>query len=133
MKILTHYAHATYQTCMSKISDVEYYHLIDPDGDVFNKDERAGCAWDDNAKCPPNIYPILAKDVDPSQFQILLIHWHPLIIPLCEKWPTLPAVFVEHTWPRTQADADHWKQVRKKYIDHTVFITPTSQKAWDID
>ncbi|KKL84564.1 hypothetical protein LCGC14_1963460 [marine sediment metagenome] len=135
VKILTHFAHMSYQTALAQIPDVEFYHVIDPDGGVFNVDERPKCAWESGAKCPPNVYPVLAKDVNPADYDLLLIHWHPLIAPFCSKWPTLPAVMTEHTWPYKNfpGEVNRWKNIRHKYMQHTVFITPSSQKAWDAE
>ncbi|MHA1832940.1 MAG: glycosyltransferase family 4 protein [Candidatus Baldrarchaeia archaeon] len=73
--------------------------------------------------------------MNPDDFDLMLLHWHPLIEPFCNKWPTLPTVFLEHTWPfhNYPGEVNKWKNVRHKYMKHTVFITPASRKAWDAE
>jgi len=133
IKILTHFAHATYQTALSKIPNTEFYHIIDPEGDVFEEYERPKGVWEKDIQPPPNIFPVLAKDVNPTDYDLLLIHWHPFIIPFCTRWDTLPSIMIEHTWPyqNDPGEINNWKNIRHNYIDHTVFITPASQKAWN--
>jgi len=65
----------------------------------------------------------------------MLLHWHTLIEPWCKQWPTLPTVFSEHTWPymNRAGQVNYWKNVRHQHINHTVFITPSSRKAWDAE
>ncbi|KKL86091.1 hypothetical protein LCGC14_1948150, partial [marine sediment metagenome] len=135
IKILTHFAHASYQTALSQIPDAEFYHIVDPGGWVFNVNERPNTAWGRDAKRPSNVYEVSAKDVNPVDYDLLLIHWHPLIVPFCSKWPTLPAVMTEHTWPYKNfpGEVNKWKNTRHEYVDRTVFITPSSQKAWDVE
>jgi hypothetical protein len=41
----------------------------------------------------------------------------------------------EHTWPfkNFPGEVNKWKNMRHKHLKHTVFITPSSQKAWDAE
>ena len=133
-KILTHHAHSSYQTALSQIPDVEFYHVEDKTG-VWVKDERPKAVWPGSDIQPTNVFGIEAIDVNPKDFDLTLIHWHPFITTFGKRWPTLPIVFLEHTWPYMDraGQVNYWKNVRHQYINHTVFITPTSQKAWDAE
>jgi len=135
VRILTHFAHATYQTELSKIPNTEFYYVVDEIGDVFDFDERPKMFWPDDVPLPSNIKQINAKDVEADKFDLMILNWHPLIEPWCKQWPTLPTIFTEHTWPykNRAGQVNYWKNVRHKYINHTVFITPASQKAWDAE
>jgi len=135
MKILTHFAHATYQTALAQIPNTEFYHVMDDEGVYFDEDQRAKQVWEKNAEPPQNIKMIEAKDVNPKEFNLMFLHWHPLIEPWCKQWPTLPVVFLEHTWPymNRAGQVNYWKNVRYQHINHTVFITPASRKAWDAE
>lgn len=108
---------------------------MDDEGAYFDEDQRAKQSWEKNTKPPQNIKVIEAKDVNPAEFDLILLHWHPLIEPWCKRWPTLPTVFLEHTHPymNRAGQVNYWKNVRHEYINHTAFITPTSRKAWDAE
>ena len=135
MKILTHFAHMSYQTALAQVPDTEFYHIVDPDGCVFSPDKRPYAAWGNDAECPSNIYSVPAKGLNPVDYDLMLLHWHPLIVPFCNKWPSIPTVFLEHTWPYKNfpGEVNRWKNTRHQYMKHTVFITPSSQKAWDAE
>jgi len=135
MKILTHFAHSSYQTSLAQVPDCEFYHVVDPHGRVFTENEKPKTIWGMGEEQPPNIFGVFANEVNPDDYDLMLLHWHPLIEPFCNKWPTLPTVFTEHTWPfhNYLGEVNKWKNVRHQYIKHTVFITPTSMKAWDAE
>lgn len=135
IKVLSHFAHATYQTALAQIPNTEFYHVMDDEGVYFDEDQRAKQVWEKDVEPPQNIKMIEVKDVNPKEFGLMLLHWHPLIEPWCNQWPTLPTVFSEHTWPylNRAGQVNYWKNVRHQYIKHTVFITPTSRKAWDAE
>ncbi|MBU0847000.1 glycosyltransferase family 4 protein [Patescibacteria group bacterium] len=131
IKILTHFAHATYQTALAKVPNTEFYHVIDPD-DIWPQDKKPKGVWPENDK-PVNIKGISAKDVNPADYDLMIIHWHPFIETFCEKWPTISTIMVEHTWPyyNSPAEVNKWKNICHKYMQYTVFITHSSRNAWD--
>jgi len=133
-KILTHFAHETYQTELSKIPGIEFYHVEDKTG-VWPEEERPKSAWPGSSPKPSNVHVIDVIDVNPSDYHAILVHWHPFIATFGKRWQTLPAIMTEHTWPFQNflGEVNKWKNVRHQYINHTVFITPTSQKAWDAE
>jgi len=132
LKILTHYAHGTYQSSLSQIPGVKYYHVIDEECALFQKSECPQTFWADRIPLPRNIFPIKATDVDPSKYHAILTHWHPFIEPFHLIWQNLPIIFTEHTWPYLNMPSEvlKWKAIREKYCKHTVFITPSSREAW---
>jgi len=134
MKILTHFAHETYQTELAKIPGIEFFHVEDNTG-IWQKEERPHKAWSEQTPKPNNVHAIDVTDVDPTGYQAILIHWHPFITTFSKKWPNIPIIFVEHTWPYKNfpGEVNKWKNIRHQYVDHTVFITPSSQKAWDAE
>lgn len=132
IKILTHFAHSSYQQSLAEIPDVEFYHVVDPTG-IWPQNKEPKCVWPADAPKPANIRGINAADVNPSEFDLLLIHWHPFIETFGELWGKhLPTIFCEHTWPfqNMAGEVNHWKNVRHEYIDHTVYITESSKEAW---
>jgi len=135
IKVLSHFAHKSYQQALSEIPNTEFYHVMDDEGVYFDEDQRAKQVWEKNTEPPQNIKMIEAKDVNPKEFNLMLLHWHTLIEPWCKQWPTLPTVFSEHTWPymNRAGQVNYWKNVRHQHINHTVFITPSSRKAWDAE
>ena len=134
VRILTHFAHSSYQTVLAQIPDTEFYHVTDLAG-VWSEDERPKAVWPGSDRQPANVFGIEAKDVNPKDFDLILLHWHPFITTFSKRWPTLPTVMIEHTWPYMNyaGQVNQWKNVRHQHINHTVFITPTSQKAWDAE
>ena len=130
LKILSHFAHATYQTFLSKVPNTEFYHVVDTKG-VFPENVRPKPMWS-GENCPSNIKEIEAADVNPADFDILLIHWHPFIELFCQKWSSIPSIMIEHTWPfkNLPSEVNRWHVIREAHLDHTVFITPSSQEAW---
>lgn len=135
MKILTHFAHETYQLELSKIPMVEFFHVIDSHN-FWPEDKRPKAVWPGSAKIPDNIYGIEAAGVNPTDYDLMLIHWHPFIETFCSSWGEhLPAVMLEHTWPfkNYPGEVNKWKNIRHQHLAHNVFITPTSQKAWDME
>jgi len=132
IKVLTHFAHGVYQTELSKVSGVDYYHVVDNDAIKFRADAKPPRFWGDDP-CPKNIHKIFITDVDPNDFDLILVHWHPFIDQFKTIWPTLPLIFLEHTWPYLNLNSEiyRWKKIRADYCDHTVFITPSSKIAWN--
>lgn len=131
MKILTHHAHGTYQTELSKVPGVEFYHVVDTKG-VFQNNERPKRGWGDGFSLPHNVHIIEATDVREQDYDCMLIHWHPLIESFCTRWSAIPTIFLEHTWPKNNSSAEiqHWKSVKRTYCRGVVFITPSSLTAW---
>jgi len=134
IKVLSHFAHGVYQSSLSKVPGVEFYHIMDSKG-IFQDNAKPKKVWGDDSVRPSNIFEIEASDVNEKDFDVLTVHWHPLIESFCKKWPTLPTIMIEHTWPYMNypGEINHWKNVRHQYIDHVVFITPSSKKAWDYE
>jgi len=134
IKILSHFAHGVYQTEISRVPNVEFYHIIDSNN-IFQEKEKPKKVWGTDSPQPSNIFGIEASNVNPNDFDLLIIHWHPLIEPFCKKWNTLPTIMLEHTHPYMNypSEVNYWKNIRHKYIDHVVFITPSSKKAWDYE
>jgi len=129
IKILTHFAHSSYQTTLAQIPDAEFYHVVDALGD------GPKIVWPESDPCPVNVFEVNIDDVNPTDYDLMLIHWHPFISTFGELWPTLPTVMTEHTWPykNSPGEVNNWKNIRHKYINHTIFITPSSRKAWDAE
>lgn len=135
MKILTHFAHSSYQMALAQIPDTEFYHVTDLAGS-WPEDERPKAVWPGSDLQPMNVFGIEAVDVDPKDYHAMLIHWHPFITTFGKRWGKyLPSVMTEHTWPymNRAGQVNYWKNVRHQHINHTVFITPASQKAWDAE
>jgi hypothetical protein len=134
IRILTHYAHESYQQALSKIPGVEFYHVIDSTG-VWPADKKPKFIWPENVSKPDNIKGIEARDIRIQDFDLVLIHWHPFIETFSNLWGDLPVIFLEHTWPKNNhpGEINHWKNVRHEFVDHTVFITLSSKKAWDYE
>ena len=132
IKVLTHFAHASYQTALSKIPEVEYYHVIDSFG-VWPQNKPPKTVWPKNEPRPINVREIEARDVHPQNFDLILLHWHPFIETFSCLWGNdLPVILTEHTWPyqNLQGEVNHWKNVRHDYVDLTVYITESSKEAW---
>ena len=133
-KILTHHAHASYQTVLAQVPNTEFYHVIDSKG-VWSEDKKPKAVWPGSDPQPANVFGIEASDVNPDDYDLALIHWHPFITTFGDLWKTLPAVMIEHTWPfqNSPGEVNKWKNIRHQHINHTVFITPASRKAWDAE
>ncbi len=145
IRILTHFAHMSYQRELAKIPNTEFYHATpysftrDKRWSQFTreanwkKNEELYEGWPKNCSRPDNIFYYSGQPTD-----IVLIHWHPLI-PMAnfvlEGNPKKLAIFLEHTHPykNSPGEVNKWKNIRHQHIDHTVFITPTSQRAWDAE
>ncbi|MEA3339039.1 MAG: glycosyltransferase family 4 protein [Chloroflexota bacterium] len=134
LKILTHFAHASYQTALAQIPNTEFYHVTDHKG-TWLEDEKLNIVWPKDVLQPANVFSIEAVDVNLKDFDLMLIHCHPFIDTFRNLWPTIPTIFLEHTWPYKNflGEVNTWKNIRHQYIDHTVFITPSSRKAWDAE
>lgn len=132
LKILTHFAHGVYQTELSKIPDVEFYHVVDKLGKKFDPSVRPTKFWSAEMECPRNIKPLAVESVDPDEFNLMLVHWHPFIQQFRQLWPKLPMIFLEHTWPYKNMPSEvmNWKNIRHDCCEHTMFITPSSREAW---
>jgi glycosyltransferase involved in cell wall biosynthesis len=130
MKVLTHHAHSTYQTELSKIKGVEFYHVEDPNK-ILPDRSRPWSFWPAGETPPSNIHAINAEDVVAADFDVMLIHWHPLLEEFTRRWK-LPTIFLEHTWPMNNSlyEIEFWGKKRHELVDHTVFITKTSRDAW---
>ena len=131
LKVLTHFAHGVYQTELAKVPNVEFYHVIDPEGKIFADHEKPKMVWGVDSPQPPNVFGIEAANVNIDDYDLMLLHWHPLIDSFKRVWPNIKTVFLEHTWPfkNLQTEVVRWKQVRS-HLDYTVFITPSSREAW---
>jgi len=132
IKILTHFAHESYQQNLAEIPGVEYYHVIDPDS-IWPQDKKPKFIWPENIPRPSNIKGIYASNVNPADYDLVLIHWHPFIETFSRLWgDDLPIVFLEHTWPyqNMPGEVNHWKNVRHEFVDYTVYITESSKEAW---
>ena len=134
IKILTHHAHSSSPTALAHIPDTELYHLR-PSKGVWPEDKRPKVVWPNSDPQPANVFGIEAKDVNPDDYDLVLIHWHPFIETFGERWKKLPKIMAEHTWPfnNSPGEVNTWKNKRHEYVDHTVFITPSSRKAWDAE
>ena len=133
-RILTHFAHASYQTALAQVPDTEFYHVIDSKG-VWPEDKRPKVVWPGSEPQPVNIFGIEAKDVNPDDYSLVLIHWHPFIETFGDQWKELPKIMTEHTWPykNSLGEINTWKNIRHEHVDYTIFITPSSRKAWDAE
>lgn len=133
LKILSHFAHGVYQTELAKVPGVEFYHVIDKLGVKFDPAVAPTRFWSAEMECPSNIKPIAIDAVDPDEFDLLMVHWHPFIQQFRNLWPKLPMIMLEHTWPYKNMPSEvlKWKNIRHDNCDHTVFITPSSKEAWD--
>ena len=151
MKILTHFAHASYQTALAQIPDTEFYHFIpsklNKEGEIvrlvreanWTKNEHLHDGWPKDSVKPDNVYGERATlaQLDSREYDVILMHWHPLLF-LAKHFSTalnIPVILLEHTWPyMNQVDqVNYYKNIRHEHVDHTVFITPSSQKAWDAE
>ncbi len=134
IKVLTHHAHSSYQTALAQIPNTEFYHVEDKTH-VWPETSRPKAAWPGQDPKPDNIHAIDVLDVNLSDYDLILIHWHPFIATFSERWPALPTIFLEHTHPYKNfpGEVNTWKNIRHKHINHTVFITPASRKAWDAE
>jgi len=124
LKILSHFAHSTYQKNLASILEVEFYHIIDENNKV---------CWDEQVSKPNNVFEISKEEALDKQkdFDLMLIHRHPTIISSYEEgFQLIPRVFTEHTWPYNDWNVNTWKENREKFIDHTIFITKSSMQAW---
>ncbi len=132
IKVLTHFAHESYQQALSEIPDVNYYHVIDPTN-IWPQDKKPKFVWPKDILQPDNIKGIYAADVNVADYDLILIHWHPFIETFSNLWgKDLPIIFTEHTWPyqNLQGEVNHWKNMRHDYVDLTVYITEASKEAW---
>lgn len=126
IKILTKLFHSSYQKNLSKISNVQYYHIVD---DIDKK------VWDGQIEKPNNVFEISLEEAlnRQEEFDLMLIGRHPEILNSFEKGFTkIPRVFLEQTWPYNQWNINTWKENREKFIDHTIFITKSSMAAWEM-
>jgi glycosyltransferase involved in cell wall biosynthesis len=132
IKVLSHHAHSSYQTALSEIPGVEFYHVIDSTG-IWPADKKPKFVWPANMPCPTNIKGIEAADIRIEDFDLILLHWHPFIETFSNLWGDLPVIFIEHTRPyhNMAGEVNHWKNMRHEYIDFTVYITESSKEAWD--
>lgn len=122
IKILSKYFHSTYQNSLAKIPNTEYYHI--------GTEEEI---WDKQTPKPPNIFAISEEEALDKQyeFDLFIIGRHPEIIHSYNAgFHGVPRVFLEQTWPFNNWNIEHWKENREKYVDHTIFITKSSLKAW---
>lgn len=126
-KILTHIAHASYQSNLSKIPNTEYYHIVSP-----TKGLSLEKAWDNQNPKPDNIFEISLDDAQNrlGEFDFMLIHSHPYLN-VFKDWK-IKKVFVEHTAPYPDGGFQqrHWGKIRSDVLDHTVFITSSNLEAW---
>ena len=118
VKILTHFAHSTYQTALAQIPNTEFYHVTDLKG-IWPESIRPKAVWPGNDPCPANVFGIEVADVDPSDFDLMLIHWHPFIEIFSNSWKSLPSIMTEHTWPYRNFPGEvlRWKNIRHDMID----------------
>lgn len=124
LKILSHFAHSTYQKALASIPRVEFYHIIDENNKV---------CWDNQIPKPDNVFEISKENALDKQrdFDLMLIHRHPTILSSYEEgFRLIPRIFTEHTHPYNNWNIEHWKENRSKYINHTVFITKSNLEAW---
>ena len=123
IKILSHMAHGTYQTNLSKIPGVEFYHMIN-ETDLKN-------VWEDKHSIRPNnvfgVDEVYAKD-HLQEYDMLLIHNHPLLNKY-KDWK-IRKVFVEHTAPWYSHHPSVYAKIRKETVNFTVFITKSNMQAW---
>lgn len=123
MKILSTFAHASYQRVLALIPGATFYH-------VENGLELKS-AWPEENK-PDNVFEIQESEVNPKDFDVLIMHRHEQLQKF-EKW-NIKKIFVEHTGPYPYGEqAEFWKPRRKKWCNFTVFITHTSRTAWHFD
>jgi len=123
LKILSKFFHGTYQDNLARIPNIKYYHIVDKDNEV----------WDKQTPKPSNVFEISQdKALDKqSDFDLMLIGRHPEIIFSYEAgFQKIPRIFIEQTWPYNNWNINTWKENREKFIDFTVFITESSLKAW---
>ncbi len=124
MKILSHLAHSTYQTNLSKIPDTVYYHIVN--GETLKK------SWDDQTPKPENIFEISEREAKDrlNEFDILLLHSHGYM-EYFKDWK-IKKIFLEHTGPYPDGGFQqrHWAAIREKWVDYTVFITHSSLEDW---
>lgn len=126
IKILSYFAHSTYQKNLASIPGVEFYHIIDENNKV---------CWDNQIPKPANIFEISKEEALSRQkeFDLMLLHRHPTILSSWEKgFKLIPRIFTEHTYPYNQWNVSTWKENREKYIDHTIFITKSNLTAWEM-
>lgn len=125
LKILSKYFHGTYQSSLAQIPNTQYFHIVDKDNEV----------WDKQTLKPLNIFAISEDEALDKQyeFDLFIIGRHPEIIHSYNAgFHGVPRIFLEQTWPFNNWNIEHWKENREKYVDHTVFITKSSLKAWDM-
>lgn len=123
LKILSKFFHGTYQDNLARIPNTAYYHIVDKDNEV----------WDKQTPKPSNVFVISKEEALDKQemFDILLIGRHPEIISSYEEgFCTISRIFIEQTHPYNNWNISHWKENRAEYIDHTVFITKSNLEAW---
>lgn len=123
IRVLSHVAHGTYQTNLSKIPGVDFYHMVN-DIDLKN-------IWEDKHSAKPtNIFKVgdsYAKD-HLHDYDVLLIHNHQLL-DRCKDWK-IRKIFVEHTAPWYDHHPKIYAELRKAAVDFTVFITKSNIRAW---
>lgn len=125
LKILSKYFHGTYQNSLAKIPNTQYFHIVDKDNEV----------WDKQTPKPLNVFAISEEEALDKQyeFDLFIIGRHPEIVHSYNAgFHGVPRIFLEQTWPYNNWNIEHWKENREKYVDHTVFITKSSLKAWDM-
>lgn len=123
MKVLTHLAHPTYQTNLSKIPGVEFYHMTNTTNFVK--------AWDSRFPQPSNIFTISEEEAKETlkDFDVLLMHQHPCLQQY-KDWK-IRKIFIEHTAPYPLGNqASFWAPKRAEAVDVTVFITKSNMRAW---
>ena len=132
IKILTHFAHSSYQTALSTVPDTKYFHVVDPKGEYFDPNACPKNFWSKDDPLPRNIVPIHPKDVADERIDLILVHWHPFIEQFRNLWQKIPMIMLEHTWPYlgSKGEALKWKNLRDRCCEHAVFITPSSRDAW---
>lgn len=124
LKILSYFAHSTYQKALASIPEIEFYHIIDENNKI---------CWDNQIPKPSNIFEISKEEALNRQknFDLMLIHRHPTILSSYnEGFNLIPRIFTEHTHPYNDWNVSHWKENREKFIDYTVFITKSNMNAW---
>lgn len=123
MKILSHFAHASFQTNLCSIPDTAFFHMVN------GNDLKS--AWPEENK-PSNVFEIQESDVNPADFDVLIMHRHEQMQKFA-SWK-IKKIFVEHTAPYPFGDQpSFWKPKRKQYVDFTVFITKTNRDAWGFE
>jgi len=123
IKVLSHVAHGTYQTNLSKIPGVKFFHMVNG--------RNLKNVWEDkHSQRPDNVFEVdedYAKD-HLKEYDVLLLHAHQFL----EKYKDwkIRKVFVEHTAPWYSHHPSIYAKIRKETVNFTVFITESNMRAW---